>query len=73
MAQPVSPVKTSADLTNMMAGLMAGLISGAVSPNVSNAVVKAGNLLVKVAEMEIKYANKTPQVAPTPLQFIANS
>lgn len=43
----------------MMSGLMSDVIEGRVTPSIANATCNAGGKLLKVVEMQIKYATTT--------------
>jgi hypothetical protein len=49
-------VNTSSEFKQAMSSLMSDLIEGKVPPPVGNAVCNAGGKLLKVVEMEFKYA-----------------
>jgi len=54
-------VGTAGDFAAMMSAVMSDVIEGTLSPPVANAVCNAGGKLLKVVEMQYKYAGK-----PTP-------
>jgi hypothetical protein len=56
-----SGVKTGADFANLMSALMSDIIAGRVSPIVGNATCKAGDKLLKIVEMQMKYGKKPGQ------------
>lgn len=43
---------------NMMSSMMSDLVTGDMTPAVANAACNAGGKLLKVVEMQLKYANK---------------
>lgn len=54
-----------------MSALMSDLIEGKVQPQVANAVCNAGGKLLKVVEMEFKYARKGTNGSPARLALTA--
>lgn len=54
-------VKTGTDFANLMSALMSDIIAGRVSPLVGNATCKAGDKLLKIVEMQLKYGKKPGQ------------
>ena len=51
-------IQTGSDFAALMSSLMSDVIEGSISPQVANAVCNAGGKLLKVVEMQYKYANK---------------
>src|SRR3990167_5346392 len=51
-------IKTGEDFANTMSALMSDLIEGRLPPEVGNAVCNAGGKLLKVVEMQFKYAKQ---------------
>lgn len=49
-------VGSSEDFRNLMTALMGDVITGAVSPDVTNAACNAGGKLLKMVELEYKFA-----------------
>lgn len=60
-------VKTAEDFAGMMSALMSDVIAGRMSPSVANAACNAGGKLLKVVEMQYKYAGQQgdPQRPPS--------
>jgi len=54
-------IRTGEDFANTMSALMSDLIEGSITPEVGNAVCNAGGKLLKMVEMQYKYASP-PQV-----------
>lgn len=54
-------IETSSDFRNMMSALMSDVIRGALSPEVTNAACNAGGKLLKMVELEHKYASMKPE------------
>ena len=52
-------IRTGSDFANMMSCLMSDVIEGRVTPSIANATCNAGGKLLKVVEMQIKYATTT--------------
>ena len=52
-------VRTGSDFAMMMSGLMSDVIEGRVNPGTANAACNAGGKLLKVVEMQMKYATTT--------------
>ena len=59
-------IKTGEDFANTMSALMSDLIEGSISPEVGNAVCNAGGKLLKIVEMQYKYASPPQAVNPRP-------
>ena len=55
-------VDTAKDFASLMSAVMSDVLDGRLSPQIANAVVNAGGKLLKVVEMQHKYAS-TPNVA----------
>ena len=55
-------VDTAKDFASLMSAVMSDVLDGALSPQIANAVTNAGGKLLKVVEMQHKYAS-TPNVA----------
>lgn len=51
-------VKTGGDFARLMAALMSDVIEGRVSAQTANAACNAGGKLLKVVDMQIKYATR---------------
>jgi hypothetical protein len=51
-------IETSTDFKQIMSSMMADLLQNKVSPQIANAVCNSGGKLLKVVEMELKYATK---------------
>ena len=54
-------VSTAEDFALLMSSVMSDVIDGRLSPPVANAVCNAGGKLLKVVEMQYKYAGKPAQ------------
>lgn len=54
-------VSTAEDFAGLMSSVMCDVIDGRLSPPVANAVCNAGGKLLKVVEMQYKYAGKPSQ------------
>jgi len=50
-------LNTARDFGNLMRALMIDVIEGKISPQVANATCNAGGRLLKIAELQYKYAN----------------
>lgn len=57
-------IRTSRDFRDFMSALMSDVISGAVTPNVTNAACNAGGKMLKMVDLEYKYATKPQQRHP---------
>lgn len=55
-------VKTVGDFSELMSTMMADVLSGALSPAIANSVCRAGQNLLKAAEMQHKYGNRPKPV-----------
>ena len=51
-------IESSRDFRNLMSSLMSDVIGGALTPEVTNAACNAGGKLLKMVELEYKYATK---------------
>lgn len=51
-------IKTGADFAGFMSAVMADLIKGNITPVIGNAVCNAGGKLLKVVEMQYRYASQ---------------
>jgi len=51
-------VRTGGDFASLMAALMSDVIEGRVSAQTANAACNAGGKLLKIVDMQIKYATK---------------
>ena len=65
-------VQTGEDFAGLMSALMSDVIEGRLSPSVANATCNAGGKLLKVVEMQYKYADAAgaqakPQLVLAPL------
>ena len=72
LAVAAGGVHTGAEFANLMSAVMSDVISGSLSPDVANAACNAGGKLLKVVEMQYKYAPPrttgvgTPSLLPAP-------
>ena len=57
-------IKSSKDFRDFMSALMSDVISGAVTPNVTNAACNAGGKMLKMVDLEYKYATKPEKAHP---------
>lgn len=55
-------IDTAKDFASLMSAVMSDVLDGSLSPQIANAVTNAGGKLLKVVEMQHKYAS-TPNVA----------
>ena len=55
-------IDTAKDFASLMSAVMSDVLDGSLSPQIANAVTNAGGKLLKVVEMQHKYAS-TPIVA----------
>lgn len=60
----VKGVKTGDDFAGLMSALMSDLIEGRVTPQIGNATCNAGGKLLKVVEMQYKYATNSKEPRP---------
>ncbi len=62
-------VHTGEDFARLMSALMSDVIEGRIAPEIANATCNAGGKLLKVVEMQYKYAGQgdtaQPLAAPT--------
>lgn len=49
-------IQSSGDFRNLMSALMTDVIRGALNPEITNAACNAGGKLLKMVELEYKYA-----------------
>lgn len=63
-------IHTSADFRNFMSALMSDVISGAVTASVTNAACNAGGKMLKMVELEYKYATR-PKAVANPILTVA--
>lgn len=49
-------IKSSKDFADFMSALMADVVSGRVDPRVADSACKAGEMLLKVASMQMEYS-----------------
>ena len=54
-------ITTAEDFASLMSSVMSDVIDGRLSPPVANAVCNAGGKLIKIVEMQYKYAGKPSQ------------
>ena len=54
-------VNTGEEFANLMSAIMSDVIDGRLQPQVANAVCNAGGKLLKVVEMQYKYASRPTQ------------
>jgi hypothetical protein len=59
-------VTTGSNFASLMSSVMADVIDGSLSTDVANAVCNAGGKLLKVVEMQYKYAGQGPGSPKTP-------
>ncbi len=57
-------VKTGDDFAGLMSALMSDLIEGRVTPQIGNATCNAGGKLLKVVELQYKYATNSKEPRP---------
>lgn len=55
-------IHTSSDFVNFMGALMGDLVEGKIDPDTADAAVRAGDSLLKVVEMRLKYGFKNEAV-----------
>lgn len=65
-------IKTGEDFANTMSALMSDLLEGNITPQVGNAVVNAGGKLLKVVELQYKYAARAPEAKERPALHLAS-
>jgi len=51
-------VRTSRDFRDLMSAIMSDVIGGKLTPSVTNAACNAGGKLLKMVELEMKYATE---------------
>ena len=54
-------ITTAEDFASLMSSVMSDVIDGRLSPPVANAVCNAGGKLIKIVEMQYKYAGQPSQ------------
>jgi hypothetical protein len=59
-------IRSGEDFANTMSALMSDLIEGSITPEVGNAVCNAGGKLLKMVEMQYKYASPPQLVKERP-------
>ena len=64
-------VHTGADFANLMSAMMSDVICGSLAPDVANAACNAGGKLLKVVEMQYKYAPPRTTGVGTPTLLLA--
>jgi hypothetical protein len=69
LALAATGVTTGMDFARMMSALMSDVIEGAITPEIANAAVNAGGKLLKVVEMQYKYA--PPKLGEQPMLVLA--
>jgi hypothetical protein len=71
LAISTSGVTTATDFATLMSAVMSDVIDGRLPPPVANAVCNAGGKLLKVVEMQYKYASQPNKgtVGPPDLQL----
>jgi len=62
-------VESGVDFARLMSALMSDVIEGAITPEIANATVNAGGKLLKVVEMQYKYA--PPKAGEQPRLLLA--
>lgn len=63
-------IHSSRDFRDLMSALMSDVISGAVTASVTNAACNAGGKMLKMVELEYKYATR-PKTTQNPILTIA--
>lgn len=58
-------VRTGEDFAALMSALMSDVIEGRIGPDVANAACNAGGKLLKIVEMQYKYASSPSTQAPS--------
>lgn len=58
-------VRTGEDFAALMSALMSDVIEGRIGPDVANAACNAGGKLLKVVEMQYKYASTANAQTPS--------
>jgi hypothetical protein len=69
LALAAAGVTTGMDFARIMSALMSDVIEGAITPEIANATVNAGGKLLKVVEMQYKYA--PPKLGEQPMLLLA--
>jgi hypothetical protein len=59
-------IRSGEDFANTMSALMSDLLEGNITPDVGNAVCNAGGKLLKMVEMQYKYASPPAVVKDRP-------
>ena len=62
-------IESGVDFARLMSALMSDVIEGAITPEIANATVNAGGKLLKVVEMQYKYA--PPKAGEQPVLLLA--
>lgn len=62
-------ITSGVDFARIMSALMSDVLEGAVTPEIANATVNAGGKLLKVVEMQYKYA--PPKFGEQPMLILA--
>jgi len=62
-------ITSGVDFARVMSALMSDVLEGAVTPEIANATVNAGGKLLKVVEMQYKYA--PPKLGEQPQLLLA--
>ena len=62
-------ITSGVDFARIMSALMSDVLEGSVTPEIANATVNAGGKLLKVVEMQYKYA--PPKFGEQPMLILA--
>ena len=62
-------ITSGVDFARVMSALMSEVLEGSVTPEIANATVNAGGKLLKVVEMQYKYA--PPKLGEQPMLVLA--
>ena len=62
-------ITSGVDFARVMSALMSDVLEGAITPEIANATVNAGGKLLKVVEMQYKYA--PPKFGEQPMLVLA--
>jgi|TARA_R110000765_G_scaffold400851_1_gene496040 hypothetical protein len=62
-------IETGVDFARIMSALMSDVIEGSISPDIANATCNAGGKLLKVVEMQYKFA--PPKLGEQPSLLLA--
>ena len=62
-------ITSGVDFARVMSALMSDVLEGAITPEIANATVNAGGKLLKVVEMQYKYA--PPKFGEQPMLILA--